>query len=109
MFGSISLQGGGITANRARAVTTSLNILTSPPSANSQITANADLMLGQRLRRWPSIKPALVQPPVFANNSSGLISVCMLRSRSPKLAQFLNDNSVVRTVLGELLKQYTFK
>ena len=36
--------------------------------ANTRRLANADLMLGQRRRRWPNIKPALVKRFVFAGS-----------------------------------------
>ena len=35
-------------------------------TANSRHWANSGLMLGQRLRRWASVKQALVQPLVSA-------------------------------------------
>ena len=50
-------------------------------TVNRRYGSDAGLMLGQRRRRWPNIKPTLAQPLAFADSDIGLCLTYILDKR----------------------------
>ena len=63
-----------LSSSTPQLVSVSVRSLLSCWRSNTRCWPNAGLMLAHRLRRWPSIKPALVQRFVFAGSQS--VSLC---------------------------------
>ena len=71
------------------AVTLSCNVstrLSSNEDENKRYWPNAGLILGQRRRRWPNIKPALGVRLVFVEKTA---SLCVIVKSSDRLADRL--------------------